>query len=80
MDKTRNGRRDSKGGFIVDVAKADRSKLFYDFNIREWDILIARDWLKDIIIDSAMNLLLYQFPHLSGFQSCHLINYNIGFL
>ena len=32
----------------------------------------SNQWLNDIIIDSAMNILTYQFPDLEGFQSCQL--------
>jgi len=43
--------------YSLDVCiKADKSKLYYDLNIRERDILIALDFLNDCIIDSAMNL------------------------
>ena len=32
----------------------------------------SKQWINDIIIDSAMNLLFNQFPDLAGFQSCQL--------
>ena len=50
---------------------ADKQKLFHNLNINERNILQSKKgWLNDVIIDSAMNLLHYQFPDLEGFQSC----------
>ena len=50
---------------------ADKQKLFHNLNINERNILQSKKgWLNDVIIDSAMNLLHYQFPDLGGFQSC----------
>ena len=51
---------------------ADRIKLHHNLNIQEKRILESKQWVNDIIIDSAMNLLSYQFPDLQGFQSCQL--------
>ena len=51
---------------------ADKVKLFNNLNINEKRILTSKQWINDIIIDSAMNLLAYQFPDLEGFQSCQL--------
>lgn len=52
---------------------ADKLKLFHNLNMHERNILKSKkEWLNDVIIDSAMNLLQYQFPDLEGFQSCHL--------
>ena len=50
---------------------ADKEKLFHNLNINERNILQSKKgWLNDVIIDSAMNLLQFQFPDLEGFQSC----------
>ena len=40
-------------------------------NVKDQKLLQKKTgWLNDTIIDSAMNLLQYQFPDLEGFQSC----------
>ena len=52
---------------------ADKQKLFHNLNVNDRKILQKKTgWLNDTIIDSAMNLLQYQFPDLEGFQSCTL--------
>ena len=52
---------------------ADKQKLFHNLNVIDRKILQKKTgWLNDTIIDSAMNLLQYQFPDLEGFQSCTL--------
>jgi len=64
-------RRDIRYSLEVWVA-ADKEKLFHNLNITEKNILQSKLWLNDIIIDSSMNLLQYQFPDLGGMQSCQL--------
>ena len=50
---------------------ADKQKLFHNLNVNDRKLLQKKTgWLNDTIIDSAMNLLQYQFPDLEGFQSC----------
>lgn len=51
---------------------ADKEKLFYNINVSDRNILQSKAWLNDVIIDSSMNLLKYQFPDLEGFQPCYL--------
>ena len=64
-------KRDIRYSLEVWVA-ADKNKLFHNLNINEKRIMQSKQWLNDIIIDSAMNLLTYQFPDIEGFQSCQL--------
>ena len=53
---------------------ADKQKLFHNLNVNARKILQQNTgWLNDTIVDSAMNLLQYQFPDLEGFQSCTLV-------
>ena len=49
---------------------ADKETLFHNLNINERNVLQKKRWPNDVIIDSAMNLLQFQFPNLEGFQSC----------
>ena len=51
---------------------ADRLKLYHNLNIHEKRILESKQWLNDIIIDSSVNLLSFQFPDMEGFQSSQL--------
>ena len=64
-------KRDIKYGPEVWIA-ANKNKLFHTLSINEIKILQSKQWLNHIIIDSAMNRLSYQFPDLTGFQSCQL--------
>ena len=64
-------KRDIRYSLEVWIA-AEKNKLFHNLNINEKRIMQSNQWLNDIIIDSAMNLLTYQFPDLEGFQSCQL--------
>ena len=51
---------------------AVKNKLLHNLNINKKRILESKQWLNDIIIDSAMNLLSYQFSDLVGLQFCQL--------
>ena len=52
---------------------ADKQKLFHNLNVNDRNLIQKRSgWMNDTIIDSAMNLLQFQFPDLEGFQSCTL--------
>ena len=64
-------KRDIRYSLEVWIA-ADKNKLFHNLNMNEKRIMQSKQWLNDIIIDSVMNLLTYQFPDLEGFQSCQL--------
>ena len=54
------------------LVSADRIKLHINLNIHEKRNLESKQWVNYTIIDSALNLLSYQFPELQGLQSCQL--------
>ena len=76
MPKSDN-KRDTRYSLEVWIP-ADGMKLFHNLNIAEKKILKSKQWLNDIIIDSSMDLLQYQFPDLEGFHSCQLV-YQLDF-